>query len=66
MEQCWSEVPPLFQVDPDRVASCFLHEQAPVLPPDGIGSIFRRAAPTGHTPIASPVEDEPTPVAPAG
>ncbi len=49
-------LPPLFRIDDDRVASCFLHEQAPVLPSEAIGEVFRRdrtpatarSADTGH------------------
>ena len=48
MEECWSQLPPLFRTDDDRVASCFLHKQAPVLPSEGIGDVFRR---TAHEPI---------------
>jgi peptide/nickel transport system ATP-binding protein len=45
MEQCWSNVPPLFRVDADRAASCFLHEQAPVLPSESIGELFGQSQP---------------------
>lgn len=31
MEQCWTQKPPLYQVDKNRVARCFLYESAPVL-----------------------------------
>jgi peptide/nickel transport system ATP-binding protein len=44
MEECWSTIPPLFQIDNDRAASCFLHKQAPVLPSEKIGSVFHRHA----------------------
>jgi peptide/nickel transport system ATP-binding protein len=44
MEECWSTIPPLFQIDNDRAASCFLHKQAPPLPSERIGSVFHRHA----------------------
>ena len=50
MEQCWSEIPPLFQIDPDRAASCYLHKHAPVLPSEGIGQVFHRPRET-PTPV---------------
>ena len=31
MEKCWIQKPPLFQVDPERAARCFLYEDKPVL-----------------------------------
>lgn len=42
MERCWSRLPPLFRVDEDRVAACYLHEQAPALPSEAIGEVFHR------------------------
>ena len=27
MDECWSTIPPLYQIDPDRVASCFLYKE---------------------------------------
>ncbi len=31
MEKCWSQEPPLYRVDDERVARCFLYEDAPIL-----------------------------------
>jgi len=42
METCWSEIPPLFHLDTDRAASCYLYRDAPVLPSEGIGQVFHR------------------------
>ncbi|MFN8619264.1 MAG: ABC transporter ATP-binding protein [Chloroflexota bacterium] len=44
MEPCWSTLPPLFQTDADRAASCFLHQQSPVLRSEEIGRVFHRSA----------------------
>ena len=30
MEQCWSDAPPLYQVDDNRASACFLHSDAPL------------------------------------
>lgn len=30
MEQCWSDTPPLYQVDHNRATSCFMHQDAPL------------------------------------
>jgi len=46
MEECWQRIPPLFQIDSDRAASCYLHKQAPVLPSEGIGRVFHRPVET--------------------
>ncbi len=46
MDECWTTVPPLYRVDPDRAAACFLHREAPSLPSEGIGAVFHgRASP---------------------
>jgi peptide/nickel transport system ATP-binding protein len=42
MEECWSTIPPLYQVDPDRVASCFLYKEHEALPSERIGEVFHR------------------------
>ncbi len=31
MDKCWTDKPPLYQTDDDRVARCFLYEDTPVL-----------------------------------
>jgi peptide/nickel transport system ATP-binding protein len=40
MEQCWLSVPALYQVDPTRVASCFLYQNAPALATPNISTTF--------------------------
>ena len=42
MEECWSRIPPLYQIDRDRVASCFLYKEHAALPSERIGEVFRR------------------------
>jgi peptide/nickel transport system ATP-binding protein len=42
MEECWGTIPPLYQVDPDRVASCFLYKEHEALPSERIGEVFHR------------------------
>ena len=42
MEECWGTIPPLYQVDRDRVASCFLYKEFEALPSERIGEIFHR------------------------
>ena len=44
MDECWTRIPPLFRVDEDRAASCFLHQASPVLPSEAIGGVFHRHA----------------------
>jgi oligopeptide/dipeptide ABC transporter ATP-binding protein len=43
MEECWSQVPPLFRIDDERAAACFLHRDAPPLPAEDIGDLLGRA-----------------------
>ncbi len=40
MERCLTETPPLFRTAPNRVAACFLHENAPALPAGEIGKVM--------------------------
>jgi peptide/nickel transport system ATP-binding protein len=40
MEHCWASIPPLYQVDPERVASCFLYQDAPVSETADIAETF--------------------------
>jgi peptide/nickel transport system ATP-binding protein len=42
LETCWASVPPLYRIDPDRAASCFLHREHPALPSEEIGRVLRR------------------------
>jgi peptide/nickel transport system ATP-binding protein len=73
MEECWSQVPPLFQLDADRAATCFLHRDAPTLRSEEIGRLFHRprdmaaGAPSGNggpVPPSPPVTTPPTPPRP--
>jgi len=43
MEECWTTIPPLFRIDPDRAATCFLYKEHPALPSEAIGEVFNRA-----------------------
>lgn len=58
MEECWGAIPPLYRVDDDRAASCYLHKEAPVLPSEGIGQVFHRQA--SNPPVVT------TPASPTG
>ncbi len=40
MEQCWNQRPPLYRVDPDRVAACFLYQGGDVMPGEAMGDLF--------------------------
>jgi peptide/nickel transport system ATP-binding protein len=42
MEQCWSEVPPKFRLDNDRLATCFLYRDRPVSPEPDVSAVFRK------------------------
>jgi peptide/nickel transport system ATP-binding protein len=42
MEECWQTIPPLFQIDPNRAASCFLHKEHPAIKSEEIGNVFHR------------------------
>ena len=45
MEKCWSQKPPLYRVDNQRVARCFLHEGQPVLENADVAETF------GYAPV---------------
>jgi peptide/nickel transport system ATP-binding protein len=47
MPTCIERHPPLFQSDPDRAVSCFLHQDAPVIGGDELSNVFVGAAPSG-------------------
>jgi peptide/nickel transport system ATP-binding protein len=51
MDVCWTSSPPLFRPDEHRVASCFLHRDAPVLDSNDVSRVFPAAstATTGAT-----------------
>lgn len=40
MEKCWSQQPPLYQVDAERVSRCFLYEDQPVLEKADVSETF--------------------------
>ena len=42
MDECWETIPPLFRIDPDRAASCFLYKEHPAIKSEEIGVLFRR------------------------
>ncbi|GIV77878.1 MAG: peptide ABC transporter ATP-binding protein [Litorilinea sp.] len=43
MDICRRESPPYFQLSPQRVAACFLHQGAPTVASDAIEQVFARA-----------------------
>jgi peptide/nickel transport system ATP-binding protein len=45
MDECWDTIPPLFRIDPDRAATCFLYKQHDALPSERIGEVFHRPQP---------------------
>lgn len=40
MQLCTEKLPPLYQVDPTRASACFLHQNAPVIPSEGIDQLL--------------------------
>ena len=50
MDVCRTRVPPLFQVDHYRVASCFMYQGSPVM---ADGDITKAFAPPGASPVAA-------------
>lgn len=42
MDKCRQTPPPLYQVEGDRVASCYLYEDQPTLPGDALGTLFAK------------------------
>lgn len=45
LEECWSDPPPKFQLDADRIATCFLHKKSPISPDADVAGAFA-ASPT--------------------
>jgi hypothetical protein len=43
MEKCWSEMPPKYLPDADRLASCFLHSDKPKLANEDVSMVFTNA-----------------------
>jgi peptide/nickel transport system ATP-binding protein len=60
MEECWSNPPPKFQVDADRITACFLYKDRPVSADPDVSAAFVRPQVTpmvsssGHGPRANP------------
>ena len=44
MEQCWTNAPPLYRVNPKRVARCFIYEDEPVLEKADVSETFALAS----------------------
>jgi peptide/nickel transport system ATP-binding protein len=40
MAHCWNQKPPLYQVDAERVARCFLYQDKPVLKSANVAETF--------------------------
>ncbi|MGN6488647.1 MAG: ABC transporter ATP-binding protein [Devosia sp.] len=51
MEMCWQKPPPKYMPDSQRLATCFLHRDAPVSPGADVASVFR-------PPAAAPVSQQ--------
>jgi peptide/nickel transport system ATP-binding protein len=49
LAKCLQQAPKLYQTDPQRVAACFLYEQAPVLGADNLNGVFRSGVQTETT-----------------
>ena len=41
LDECWSKVPPKFQLEPDRLATCFLHRDRPILKSEDVAAVFK-------------------------
>jgi peptide/nickel transport system ATP-binding protein len=54
MPMCRESVPPLFQPEAHRAASCFLYREAPKVTSDDISSVFVRQAPDPAAPVRPP------------
>lgn len=44
-EPCLQETPPLYQIDPNRAAACYLYREHPAVPADEMGSLFATDSP---------------------
>jgi oligopeptide/dipeptide ABC transporter ATP-binding protein len=42
MDECWETIPPLYQVNTDRAASCFLYKEFDAIKSEEIGTVFNR------------------------
>jgi hypothetical protein len=45
MDKCKTNRPPLYQIDDQHVASCFLYEGQSVLPGEDMGQLFKSKKP---------------------
>jgi peptide/nickel transport system ATP-binding protein len=59
MEHCWNQHPPLFHPDPDRVASCFLYQDSPILASSDVADVFPDALASGSAPITANITPDP-------
>jgi oligopeptide/dipeptide ABC transporter ATP-binding protein len=41
-ERCWTQQPPHYQTDPNRLVACFLYDGAPVPPSPDVAQVFTR------------------------
>ncbi len=46
MERCWSALPPLYLIEPNRAASCFLYDDKSVMPSNDLAQLFTTTTPT--------------------
>ena len=53
MDRCKQSPPPLYQVDNQRVASCYLYEDQPLLPGEELGTLFRSRKVKPVQPVAA-------------
>jgi oligopeptide/dipeptide ABC transporter ATP-binding protein len=49
MEECWSNPPPKFELDADRIATCFLYKGRPVSAAADVSAVFSRSTVTTNT-----------------
>jgi len=52
MEECWSNPPPKFRLDADRIATCFLYKQSPISPDANVAAVFAAPQPAAYAPPA--------------
>ena len=52
MEQCLVQRPPLFHTDRNRVAACYLYDQAPILAGEQVSEIFAPPEDTSRQDVA--------------
>ena len=58
MQSCWDTVPPLYQREPHRVASCFMYRDVPIMDGNDVATVFRQPARRGpDAAAAAPVSE---------